>query len=104
MSLLLLSFVTRVYFADLSQISSDNPHKAELDDMLHDLPLFEHIAELTSQLRMKYQGLSVQHVNGLMRSLQINIQQKSDVNKSSIQLSIPTGCDQKPRMMYINLK
>ena len=37
------------------------------------------------------QGLNMSIVTGLMRSLQINIQQKSDVNKRSLQLSIPTG-------------
>ena len=41
--------------SDLTQISADNPHKAEVDNMLHDLPLIEQIAQLVSQLRMKYQ-------------------------------------------------
>ena len=44
-----------VLFADLTQVSSDNPHKAEVDNMLHDLPVVEQIAQLVSQLRMKYQ-------------------------------------------------
>ena len=32
-----------------------NPYRQEVDDMLHDLPIMEHMGQLVAQLRMKYE-------------------------------------------------
>jgi len=35
--------------------SDGNPYKKELDDMLHDLSVLDGIAELSGQLRLRYE-------------------------------------------------
>ncbi|ELU12632.1 hypothetical protein CAPTEDRAFT_218934 [Capitella teleta] len=66
-----------------------HPYQKELDDMLHDLPVLEHISQLVSQLRLSYEGLNSELILSMTKSLQLMIQQKSDVDRCIIRLSIP---------------
>jgi hypothetical protein len=67
----------------------NNPYKKELDDMMHDLVILENIVDQTRQLRLCYEGFSADTLNGVMKSLQLMIRQKIDIDQCIITLSVP---------------
>lgn len=71
--------------------SESNPYKKELDDMIHDLTLFQSMLQLSDQLRIKYtSGFDPETLNIQKRSLQVRIRQKCNLEHSLLTLSLPT--------------